>query len=120
MTHPIRIARVYDPPDPSDGARLLIDRLWPRGLAKATLRLDDWPVAVTPSADLRRWFHADRTRWPEFVTRYRAELDAAPDGVSACLGWCRKGPVTLLTAAQEVERCHATVLRDYLAERLAD
>lgn len=120
MTHPIHIARVYDPPGPADGARLLIDRLWPRGVAKASLMLDEWPVAITPSGELRRWFHADRAQWPEFVVRYRAELDAAPEAVAACLAWCRKGPVTLLTAAKEVEQSHATVLRAYLAERLGE
>lgn len=119
MSQPIHLARVYDPPGPEGGARLLVDRLWPRGLAKATLRLDAWPVAVTPSTALRRWFHSDRAEWAEFVTRYRAELDAAPDAVADCLAWCRKGPVTLLTAAKEIERCHAAVLRDYLSERLA-
>lgn len=119
MPFPIHTARVYDPPDPQGGARLLADRLWPRGVAKAALPLDGWAKAAAPSDALRRWFHADpEGRWPEFQNRYRAELAANPEAVAECLAWCRKGPVTLLTAARDPARSHAHVLAEYLAGRL--
>lgn len=114
----IYVARVYDPIVPEHGARLLVDRLWPRGLAKAQLSLDGWPKAVTPSTALRQWFHADPSRWPEFQTRYRAELQADSQGVQECLDWVKKGPVTLLTAAHDRQHNHAVVLRDYLLAAL--
>lgn len=116
---PITIARVYDTPDPAAGARLLVDRLWPRGIAKADLPLDDWPKDITPSNELRKWFHADPTRWPEFQTRYRAELATHPEAVARCLDWCGKGPVVLLTASRDLDHSQAPVLRDYLAEQCA-
>ena len=117
---PIRIGRVYDH-GAEEGARLLVDRLWPRGLAKADLKLDGWPKDVTPSSELRKWFHADPSaRWPEFRERYRAELAASPDAVAACLDRCRKGPVILLTATRDPEHSQAAVLRDFLDERLAE
>lgn len=113
----INLARAYDPPTAMTGARLLVDRLWPRGVAKAKLQLDDWPKEVTPSTALREWFHADPDRWPEFRKRYEAELAANPEAVEHCLTWCRKGPVTLLTAAHDREHNHAVVLRDWLELR---
>ena len=112
------VARVYDPPESMLGARLLVDRLWPRRVSKASLRLDDWPKEVTPTTGLRQWFHADPGRWPEFRWRYEAELAANATAVEHCLDWCRKGPVTLLTAAHDREHNHAVVLRDWLEARL--
>ncbi len=119
-TPSIAIARVYDAPAAgTDGrARLLVDRLWPRGLSKATLHLDDWIREVAPSNELRKWFGHDPVRWPEFRERYRAELDGNP-GVARCLDWCRKGPVLLLYAAHDHEHNQAVVLAEYLAARLA-
>ena len=116
MPHPIHLARVYDPPAPEGGARLLVDRLWPRGIAKAGLALDGWPKPLTPSDGLRRWFHADPGRWDDFAIRYHEELAAATaaEAVAACLDLCRQGPVTLLTAARNPARSHASVLRDHL------
>lgn len=116
--HPIHIARVYDPPGRDDGARILVDRLWPRGVARARLPLDLWPKEITPSDELRRWLHADPTRWPDFARRYRAELDAAGDHLAPLLELCRKGPVTLLTATRDPGHSQAPVLRDYLLETL--
>lgn len=112
-----RVKRVYDTPDPDDGTRVLVDRLWPRGLTKAQARVDRWPKALTPSTELRRWFHADRdARGPEFARRYRAEL-AAPD-VQQYLRELRtmaaEGPVTLLTAVQDPANSHVPVLLDVL------
>jgi uncharacterized protein YeaO (DUF488 family) len=116
---PIRIGRVYDHRAEA-GARILVDRLWPRGVTKAALALDAWPKDVTPSTELRKWFHADPSRWPEFCERYRAELAARPEAVATCLGWCRKGPVVLLTAARDPGRSQAAVLREVLGERLVE
>jgi uncharacterized protein YeaO (DUF488 family) len=115
---PILLARVYDPAEAGAGARLLVDRLWPRGMAKAALHLDDWPKAVAPSTALRQWFHATPGNWPEFRHRYETELAAEPQAVEQCLTWCRRGPVTLLTATRDRTQSHAIILRDWLLARL--
>ena len=90
----ITLARIYDRPPRDHRAWLLADRLWPRGVSKAELPLDGWLRDLTPSSDLRRWFHEDMAgRWPEFCRRYRAELVALPSAtLEAALAWCRKGP----------------------------
>lgn len=115
---PLIVARVYASPDSMIGTRLLVDRLWPRGISKESLRPDGWPKDVTPSTALRKWFHSGSGDWAEFRERYEAELASNPTAVEHCVGWCRKGPVTLLTAAQDPEHSHAAVLRDWLEARL--
>ncbi len=112
----LRLARPYEAMPA--GARILVDRLWPRGIAKAALQLDLWPREITPETALRQWFHADPARWPEFARRYRAQLAATRAGLEPCLDLCRKGPVVLLTAARTPGRSHAAVLRDVLTEEL--
>jgi uncharacterized protein YeaO (DUF488 family) len=114
----IKIARVYDDPDQTDGARLLVDRLWPRGVAKEGLRHVDWIREVAPSNSLRKWFGHDPNKWAEFRTRYRAELDANTRAVDRCLAWCRKDSVTLLYASADSAHNQAAVLREYLCEQL--
>ncbi len=115
----IGVARVYDDRPAGGGrARLLVDRLWPRGVARAGLGLDAWLKDIAPTHELRRWFGHDPARAAEFARRYRAELDANPAAVAAALAWVAKGPVTLLYAARERELNQAHVLRDYLLERL--
>ncbi len=114
----IRIARVYDDPAESDGARLLVDRLWPRGIAKADLRYDHWVREVAPSAELRNWFGHDPARWNGFRNRYIKELGSNPEAVGRCLDWCERGPVTLLYSAKDREHNQAVVLKDYLRQRL--
>ncbi|WP_030760292.1 DUF488 domain-containing protein [Streptomyces sp. NRRL F-2664] len=113
----IRLRRVYDPPEPeADGLRILVDRLWPRGLAKAAAAVDEWPKALTPSTELRRWFH-DGGSAGEFRRRYEAEL-AEPEAVAELdrlRGLVGGGPVTLLTAVKEPGSSHAAIL----AERLS-
>ena len=117
----VRIRRVYDPIDPDDGARVLVDRLWPRGMKKSALALDAWEKSLVPSADLRRWFGHDVERWPEFCRRYRAELGAAPEEAWArLLGYARRGRLTLLTATRDLEHSHAAVLRALLAAEQAE
>lgn len=115
----IRIARVYDDPAQARGARLLVDRIWPRGLRREDLRIDEWIREVAPSDTLRRWFGHDPDKWDEFRDRYRAELDDNPDAVERCLDWCRKGPVFFLYGAKDRERNQAAALREYLREALA-
>ncbi|WP_053749869.1 DUF488 domain-containing protein [Streptomyces sp. MMG1533] len=108
----VRVRRVYEPPEPDDGVRVLVDRLWPRGLSKDAARVDEWPKALTPSTELRRWYHAGEESYEEFSGRYEAEL-AAPEAVEL-LDRVRelagKGTVTLLTAAKSPEQSHASVL----------
>jgi uncharacterized protein YeaO (DUF488 family) len=108
----VRLRRVYEPPEPDDGVRVLVDRLWPRGLAKDAARVDEWPKALTPSTELRRWYHAGEGSYEEFGERYEAEL-AAPEAAELLdhvRELVRKGPVTLLTAAKSPEQSHAAVL----------
>ena len=100
----------------ADGVRVLVDRLWPRGLAKDRARLHSWCRDIAPSDALRRWYHADATRWPEFVDRYRDELSARADLVHALAALTREGAVTLLFSSKEEEQNNAAVLRDYLRQ----
>jgi uncharacterized protein YeaO (DUF488 family) len=114
----VRIARVYDGPDESVGARLLVDRVWPRGIRKEALCHDDWIRNVAPSDTLRKWVGHDRKKWEEFRRRYHDELNDNPDAVNRCLAWCRKGQITLLHSARDRVHNQALVLRDYLRKRL--
>lgn len=110
----LRAKRAYDPPSASDGRRILIDRLWPRGLTKAKARIDTWARAIAPSDALRKWYAHNLAKWPEFKRRYFAELDANPDGVAALreqLGV----DATLVFGSRETERNNATALLEYLA-----
>ncbi|MET7476057.1 DUF488 family protein [Streptomyces sp. NPDC005648] len=108
----VRVRRVYDPPEPDDGVRVLVDRLWPRGLKKEAARVDEWPRALTPSTELRRWYHAGEGSYEEFASRYEAEL-SGPEA-SELLGHVRelagRGTITLLTASKTPDESHATVL----------
>ncbi|QES48448.1 DUF488 domain-containing protein [Streptomyces venezuelae] len=116
----IRLRRVYEPPDPvADGVRVLVDRLWPRGLAKAEAGVDEWPKVLTPSAELRTWYHSGAGSWEEFRARYEAELAGAGAEAEAALAHLRAmaaaGTVTLLTAVKEPGQSHAAVLAEVLA-----
>ncbi|MGH6799465.1 MAG: DUF488 domain-containing protein [Roseiarcus sp.] len=113
----IRVKRIYDPPDRKDGARVLVDRLWPRGARKETTRLTLWLKDIAPSAELRRWFGHDPARFAEFSRRYRAELGANKDAVGRMDDLMKAGPVTLLYAAHDTEHNQARVLADYLETR---
>jgi uncharacterized protein YeaO (DUF488 family) len=113
----VRVTRVYDPPGPDDGARVLVDRLWPRGLKKADAVIDAWCKEIAPSTELRRWYGHDPARFEEFAARYHAELEH-PDQ-SARLAELRKlsqkRGLTLLTATKALDLSHATVLAGVLA-----
>ncbi len=113
----IKLKRVYDPPSTEDGVRLLVDRLWPRGLKKAGARLDGWVREIAPSGALRQWFGHDPARWPEFQQRYFAELDARPEAWGGVLEHVRNGPVTLLYGARDPEHNNAVALKLYLERR---
>lgn len=115
---PIQTKRVYEPPEPADGQRVLVDRLWPRGLAKESLRLHQWLKDAGPSDALRRWFGHDATRWPEFRRRYFAELDTKPDMTQSLVEAAADETVTLLCSARDPEHNNAVALRDYLEARL--
>jgi uncharacterized protein YeaO (DUF488 family) len=113
----IRIKRAYDDPDPSDGTRYLVERLWPRGMRKEDLHADGWLKDVAPSADLRKWYSHDTAKWDEFKRRYLAELDANPDAWQPLLDAARKGNVTLLYSAHDTEHNSALALKEYLESR---
>lgn len=110
----LRIKRVYDPVDSEDGFRVLIDRLWPRGLSKERAKLDLWLKEIAPSTELRQWFNHDPAKWPEFRQRYFSELDSREEEVKEIRARAEKGRVTLLYAARDTEHNQALVLRDYL------
>ena len=113
----IRIKRTYDPPARGDGWRVLVERLWPRGMKKDALAVDAWMKNVAPSTELRRWFDHRVERWEEFRRRYRRELAANPAAWAPILHAERRGRVTLLYSAHDTEHNGAVVLRDYLMDR---
>jgi uncharacterized protein YeaO (DUF488 family) len=112
----VHVKRVYEAPDPGDGQRILIDRLWPRGLSKAKAKIDLWLKAIAPSTELRRWYGHDPDRWLEFKKRYFAELDAHPEAVDALLERTAAGKVTLLFGSREERLNNAHALKQYLEE----
>jgi uncharacterized protein YeaO (DUF488 family) len=114
----IRIKRVYEPAGPEDGTRILVDRLWPRGIAKEALRLDLWNKDAAPSNELRKSFHHDVARWDEFRERYFIELDNNPGAWSPIIGLARDGNLTLLYAAKDEEHNNAKVLKEYLESKV--
>lgn len=114
----IRVKRAYDPPAPDDGARYLVDRIWPRGLRKEELRLDGWIRDAAPSDALRRWFRHDPARWEEFRRRYAAELDRRPESWQPLLEAARHGTVTLLFGARDEHHNNAVALAEYLTGKL--
>ena len=110
----IRIKRAYDAPESEDGLRILIDRLWPRGMPKSKLKLDAWVKHLSPSNELRKWYQHDPEKFAEFRKRYVAELDKEGEGLDELRAAVKGRAVTLLTATKELDLSHATVLRDLL------
>jgi uncharacterized protein YeaO (DUF488 family) len=115
----IQTRRVYEPPAPEDGARLLVDRLWPRGVSKEKLHLAGWLKEIAPSGPLRLWFDHDPARWNEFQRRYFAELEERPEAWQPILQAARNGRVTLLFAAKDLEHNNAIALKAFLERKLA-
>jgi uncharacterized protein YeaO (DUF488 family) len=110
----LQIKRIYDPADKADGTRVLVDRIWPRGMTKERAAVDLWLKDIAPSPALRKWFGHDPKRWLQFQSRYRAELDRNT-AVGQLLDLVMKGKVTLLYAAHDVSHNHAVVLIEYMA-----
>ncbi len=112
--HPIRIKRAYDPPAVGDGARFLVDRLWPRGVRKDQLQLAGWCREAAPSTSIRKWFGHDPGKWEEFKQRYFAELKQNPKRLEPILSALEQGPVTLVYAAADDVRNNAAALKEFL------
>jgi len=108
------IKRVYAPPEPTDGLRVLVDALWPRGLRKNAAKIDMWAKDVAPSAALRRWFHHEPALWDEFRQRYQSELQAKESKVDMLRSLAERGCVTLLFGACDIDHNNAVVLRNVL------
>ena len=113
----IKLKRAYNPPSPDDGTRVLVDRLWPRGISKQKAALDRWMKEIAPSTELRKWFDHDPKRWTEFRRRYAEELREHPDLVAELRSFARQGRITLVYAAHDETHNDAVVLRDVLLGR---
>ncbi|MGB5984891.1 MAG: DUF488 domain-containing protein [Desulfobacterales bacterium] len=114
----IQIKRAYDRPANTDGTRILVERLWPRGIKKEALKLDGWLKDAAPSTELRKWFSHDPAKWPEFQRRYRVELDEHPDTWQPIVEAAKAGKVTLLFSSHDAEHNNVVALKMYLEERL--
>lgn len=114
----IAVKRIYSAPEEADGVRILVDRLWPRGLRKATAKIDAWAKNIAPSTELRQWYGHDPKKWDEFRRRYFAELEANAALLDQLREQMGEGPVTFLYSSKENELNNAMALREYL-ERLA-
>jgi uncharacterized protein YeaO (DUF488 family) len=110
----VKLKRVYEPATPDDGTRILVDRLWPRGVSKADARIDLWLKEIAPSTGLRRWFGHDPARWPEFCRRYQRELAERTAELDQLRALAGQGTVTLLFGARDEQHNDAVVLRDTL------
>jgi Uncharacterized conserved protein len=110
----ISVKRVYDQPDAKDGTRILVDRLWPRGLPKEEARIDLWLKSAAPSNELRQWYRHDPEKWLEFKQRYFSELASNPDAVKELIGHVKSARVTFLYSSKETKYNNAVALKDYI------
>ncbi len=115
----ISMKRVYEDAHAADGKRLLVERLWPRGVKKSALKLEGWLREVAPSTGLRKWFSHDPSKWTEFRRRYFAELHARPEAVQPLLDAGRQGKVTLIYSSHDEQHNNAVALKEYLEGRLS-
>ncbi len=115
----LQIKRIYQEADPKDGLRILVDRLWPRGVSKERAHVDRWEKELAPSDELRRWFGHDPERWQEFKSRYGAELEGQGELLHELAAKAANGPVTLLYAAKDEEHNNAVVLQELLGKMAA-
>lgn len=113
----VKLKRAYAPPEADDGYRILVDRLWPRGLAKKSAHIDLWLKDIAPSSELRKWFDHDPKRWRSFRAKYFREIDSHRDALAVLLEHVRKGPVTLVYGAREERYNDAVALNEYLSSR---
>lgn len=111
----IHLKRIYEKPDEKDGFRILVDRLWPRGLTKEKAAVDLWLKNIAPTTELRKWFNHDPEKWSEFQRRYLKELKENKEATDALKAYLKKGPVTLLYAAKDEVHNEAQVLEDYFS-----
>jgi len=114
----IQLKRAYDSPAKSDGTRILVDRLWPRGLTKAKARIDLWLKEIAPSTELRKWFHREDADWKEFCRRYRTELKNHRDELESLRSRIRQRAITLIFSARNREQNHAVILKEILERGL--
>ncbi|MCA9015357.1 MAG: DUF488 family protein [Planctomycetaceae bacterium] len=119
MSTEIRIKRIYEDPDPEDGYRVLVDRLWPRGMPKSDAQIDLWLKELAPSTGLRKWFHADSTDYDEFVNRYQRELEAHRSEIAQTVASMNQPRITLLTSVKNPDRSHVPVLKEFLKNLLS-
>lgn len=110
----IKIKRAYEPPEDEDGQRVLVDRLWPRGISKEKARIDYWPKELAPSTELRRWYGHEPEKWPVFKARYFAELDSKPKLMKELLDHIHRRTVTLVYSSKERRLNNAVAIRDYI------
>ena len=110
----VTLKRAYDPVAATDGKRLLVERLWPRGLSKDRLKLDGWIREVAPTTELRKWFGHDPAKWRQFRIRYFRELDSQPESWRSIVSLARRGTVTLVYSSHDEEHNNAVALREYL------
>ncbi|HEY5340875.1 MAG TPA: DUF488 domain-containing protein [Candidatus Aquilonibacter sp.] len=115
----IGIKRAYEGRGRGDGLRILVERLWPRGLPKADAHIDVWLKEIAPSTELRKWYAHDVERWPEFKKRYQAELRANADAVAGLRTLCERGPATFVYAAHDEQHNSAVVLRAFIGRRMS-
>jgi uncharacterized protein YeaO (DUF488 family) len=114
----IDLKRAYDPPAKSDGRRILVDRVWPRGIAKDVLQIDAWLKDLAPSTELRKWFGHDPAKWDEFKKRYDRELEQRWEALEELLETARAGHITLVFSAKDTKHNNAVALREHLERRL--
>lgn len=114
----IQIKRAYEIASKSDGARVLVERLWPRGVKKEKLHIEAWLKDVAPSSALRQWFQHDPAKWVEFRRRYFRELKRNPDAWQPLLTWARRGRVTLVYSAHDIEHNNAVALKEFLDQKI--
>jgi uncharacterized protein YeaO (DUF488 family) len=113
----IRLKRAYEPPDENDGMRILVDRLWPRGMSKEKAKIDLWLKDAAPSAELRTWFGHDPSRWNGFRTRFFRELEKQPEAVARLINEAKRGTVTLVYGAKDMEHNNAIAVREFLESK---
>lgn len=111
----IKIKRVYENPDKTDGFRILVDRLWPRGLTKEKASVDLWLKEIAPSTELRKWFNHEPEKWKEFIKKYLVELKENKEPVSLLKEWVKKGPVTLIYGARDQEHNEALIIKIFIS-----
>jgi uncharacterized protein YeaO (DUF488 family) len=118
MAEPVRLKRVYEQPEKSDGVRFLVERLWPRGIKKTALHFDAWLKEVAPSTELRKWFSHDPEKWREFQRRYVRELRSAKESWQPIVKAARRGRVTLLYSSHDAEHNNAVALKKFVEKKL--